>query len=80
MSNVKIVLNLQGIRKEILQSSEMGEILGEITDGIQSRCGVGYAKDVKKANSRYISSVYTESANAMRDCKKNNTLLKGLKG
>ena len=75
MNNVKIELNSKGIR-EILKSSEMRDFLKSQAEDIKSRCGSGYATDVKYMQTRVISSVYTENSEAERDNVENNTLLK----
>ena len=78
MSKVKIELNSAGIR-ELLRSSEMGAIVGDLAAGISARCGEGYASDTKLMPGRVIASAYTDSAEARRDNLKNNTLLRNLK-
>lgn len=80
MSKVKVVLNSKEIESGILKSKEVKEMLKEITDGIKSRCGDGYESDVVLLDDKYVSSVYTDTFRAMADCRKNNTLLKGLEG
>ena len=78
MSKVHIELNSTGIR-EMLQSPEMQDILAEQAAEIASRCGAGYASDKYMTPGRAVSSVYTETPEAIRDNLEHNTLLKGLK-
>lgn len=74
----KIVLNSKGIR-ELLKSHEVKECILEESESIKARCGAGYATDVKYMGTRVISSVYTETQEALEDNYNNNTLLKASK-
>lgn len=77
MSKTRIELNSSGIR-ELLRSEGMAAIVEEQAALVASRCGEGYAHDVKMMPGRVIASAYTETAEAMKDNSDNNTLLKGL--
>lgn len=77
MSKVEIVLNSAGIR-EMLLSSEMQEILGELAAGIAGRAGEGYEHDIYLTGGRAVASAYTETDEAYQDNLDNNTLLRSL--
>jgi hypothetical protein len=77
LSKVEIVLNSAGIR-EMLQSAEMQALLGEKAAEIAGRCGEGYASDTYMTPGRVVSSVYTESKEAIKDNLDNNTILRNL--
>lgn len=78
MSKVRIELNSAGVR-ELLRSGEMGGIVSGLAGAAAARCGVGYASDQKLMPTRVVASVYTETAEAMRDNLQNNTILRNLK-
>lgn len=75
---MKIELDHHGI-EAVLKSEELQHCLQEVADGICSRCPEGYATDVYMAETRAISSVYTETFDAMRDNLENNTILKAMR-
>lgn len=77
MAKIKIVPNDEGIQA-LLKSGEMEHIISGITSRIASRAGRGYASDVKMMGQRVISSAYTATEDAMKDCAENDTLLKEL--
>lgn len=77
MSNLKIELNSQGI-SNLLKSEEMKSVLSEHARQIASRCGDGYATDVVVGKTRANASVIAQTAEAVRDNYKNNTVLKAL--
>lgn len=75
---VKIKLNKRGVRS-LLRSEEMGAVLKEKSSDIAARCGEGYESDLRLMSSRVISSVYTETPEAMINNEQNNTILGALK-
>lgn len=77
MSKVKIVLNRAGVR-EMLRSAEMEAICFEHAQKIQGKCGEGYGAISLTAQTRAIALVYPETADAVRDNYKNNTIEKAL--
>lgn len=76
MSNTKIEI----LPNTFLKSEEVGSYIKNLAKDIASRCGEGYSSDVVMMPTRYIASVYTDSYDAIVDNKKNNTILKSLKG
>ncbi len=79
MSKTRVELNYAGFNA-VRKSPEMVSILSEITAGIVSRAGDGYAADSKQMSTRAIASVYTDTAEAMQEELKNNTLQKAVRG
>lgn len=78
MSKFKFKLNTKGVQ-ELLQSEEMQTHLTKLASGIQSRCGDGYASDVKQGKKRAYVNIYPETKKAKKDNNKNNTLLKAVR-
>lgn len=76
-----IVLNSAGV-KELLQCSEMQQVLVEQAQSIRGRCGEGYAVENNAfvGKNRAIVRVSAESEKAIQDNLKNNTLVKALGG
>lgn len=74
---VKIVLNRDGVR-EMMQSAEMQSLLSETASAIVSRCGPGYSSDIYVGRNRANAMVKTETFEARRDNRKNNTILKAV--
>lgn len=79
MGKVTLKLNSDGVR-QLLRSQEMMSVCAQYASRIQQRCGDGYATSQHKGENRVNVSVYAESYEAMADCRKNNTLLKAVKG
>lgn len=78
MSNVKVVLNIRGFN-QIRKCPEMQSLIMSKAQEIASRCGSGYASDVKQMGTRVIASVYTETREAERDNLDNDTILKNMR-
>lgn len=78
MSKIEFVLDVSALN-EIMKSEEMQQILLDHTSEIASRCGEGYENDVYVGNFTAMSSVYTDTPEAMIDNLENNTLLKNLR-
>ena len=78
MSKTEIVLNSAGVR-ELLNSSEMEELCGQLGAQICGRCGEGYATDHRKGKTRANSMVWADTYQAKADNMENNTILKALK-
>lgn len=77
MSKVRVELNSAGIR-EMLRSEEMQALLGEKAAEIAGRCGSGYESDTHMTPGRAVASVFTDSAEAVKDNLDNNTILRNL--
>ncbi|NQI84087.1 hypothetical protein HO589_01820 [Streptococcus suis] len=77
MAKMKFKLNSAGVR-ELLRSNAMQSVLTEKATAIRNRAGDGYAQDVYIGKNRANAMVYTDTIQAMRDNKKNNTLLKAV--
>lgn len=78
MAEIRIELNHDGIA-QLLKSQEMESCVKDVASGIKSRCGEGYEVDSYMTPSRIVSSVYTETVEAMQDNLDNNTLLRSMK-
>lgn len=79
MGNVKFELNTKGVG-QLLKSDTMRAVLEDASSDIARRCGEGYLYDSKMMGTRVISSVYTDSFEAMKDNLDNNTILRNLRG
>ena len=78
MAKIKVALNRAGVR-ELLQSSEMEEIIRGHVDRVQKNCGSEYSGSVQKGRNRIQGRVETATEHAYFSNLNNNTLLKGLK-
>lgn len=78
MSEVKVVLNRQGV-SELLKSDEMMEVCVGYASNALSRLGEGY-KMTTHVDDRVNASICTETYKAMRENMKNNSILKALRG
>ena len=76
-----IVLNTAGV-KELLQCTEMQQVLVEQAQSVRGRCGDGYTveNNAYVGKNRAIVRVSAESEKAIQDNLKNNTLVKALGG
>lgn len=77
MSKTKIVLDSKGMLA-LLKSAEIEGAVAAQATAIQGKCGTGYETDTWRAPTRVTASVYTENAEAAKDCLENNTLLKAV--
>lgn len=77
-AKVRIELNSDGVR-ELLRSPEMAAICREHAKAIAQRAGDGYAVTTYTGATRVNASVMTETAEAVRENLKNNTLLKAVR-
>lgn len=77
---IKIELNRNAIRQQLLKSPEIQDICKEHAENIANRCGDGYESTAYMESTRIVAKVYTDSFRAMHDNMKNNTLLKAVKG
>lgn len=78
MSNVKIVLNKQGMR-EMLKSQGVHSAIREKAQQIANNCGEGYAASSTVGRERALAAVYAETPEAKRDNLENNTILKAVR-
>ncbi len=78
MSKIYIELDSEGIQ-ELLKSPEITAVCQEHAKNTVSRCGAGYATDTYVGKTRVNVAVYPDTTDAIRDCLKNNTILKALK-
>ena len=78
MSEFKFKLNSAGVR-QLLQSSEMQNILNKQASGVQSRAGEGFAFETRVGAKRAYASVYPDTQEAYYRNLKRNILLKAMK-
>lgn len=78
MSNFKLKLNSKGVR-EMLRSAEMQAMLRERAEAIKGRAGDGYEVSTMAGKTRANASVKATTVKAIKDNKKNNTLLKAVR-
>ena len=79
MSNLKIILNTQGVR-ELLKSEEMMSICKEHAETVRKKCGDGYIASSYAGTNRVNASVTAETFEAKQDNLQNNTILKAVGG
>lgn len=77
MGNVKIVLNRAEVR-ELLRSEAIQAAVEEAADDVLSRLGDGYGKDRYMGKNRCNAAIFPVTSEAVRDCLKNNTILKAV--
>lgn len=75
MSRVKIEWNNEGFQ-ELLKSSEMQSILGELGEQKANAAGEGYGSEVHVFSKRAVAHVFPETSDASRDNYYHNTLIK----
>lgn len=78
MSNFKFKLNRQGVR-EFLKSEQVQNMLETKARAIQQRAGDGYEVSTYVGKTRANASVRANTVKAIKDTKKNNTLLKAVR-
>jgi len=79
MSNgVKIELNQQAIKEELLKAPWIQSVCEDYAKQICSSAGSGYEVDTYIGKNRVNASVHAATKRAKRDNMKNNTLLKAL--
>lgn len=82
MSNQRYVdlkLNKSGV-KELLKSQEMMNICTEYAYRAQAKLGDGYEVTCRTGKNRVIASVAAVTDEAKKENRKNNTILKALRG
>ena len=79
MSNVRIELNNDGVR-ELLQSPEIQETCQEYATAAANRAGSGYSTSAYMGKTRVNVSVYAATEKAVKDNRKNNTIIKAVWG
>lgn len=79
MGKVKFELNSVGIRS-LLKSEAVQSECREIANAALSRCGEGYAVHDVNYQERRGAAVAATTMRAVNDNKKNNTLLKAVRG
>lgn len=78
MSDFKLKLNSKGVR-DMLRSQEMQAMLRERAEEIRGRAGDGYEVSTMAGKTRANASVKASTVKAIKDNKKNNTLLKAVR-
>lgn len=77
MSDIEVRVNFEGVG-QLLRGPEMEQLMRSYAESIQNRAGNGYMSDARKLGTRWISTVYTATREAMLDTAENNTLLKAI--
>lgn len=78
-SSFKFKLNTKGVG-EFLKSEPVKNMISERANEIASRAGAGYEADTQIGQKRATGRVKAATAKAKKDNKKNNTLLKAVRG
>lgn len=73
---IRIELNRDAVRDQLLRSEEIQSVCKELADDIALRCGPGYVADTHVGKNRVNAMVYADTYEARRDNLKNNTILK----
>lgn len=79
MSNVKVVLNSDGVR-EMLRSEQMLEMCKEYANNALKNLGEGYEVTSMVGKNRCNAQVEAVSAKAKKENMKQNTILKAVRG
>lgn len=78
MSNLKVVLNSEGVR-EMLKSAEMQSLLKERAQGAIERLGGGYESTTYVGTNRANADIRATTNAAYKENLKSNTILKALR-
>ena len=78
-SSFKFKLNTKGV-SEFLKSESFRKMISERANEIANRAGTGYEADTQIGQKRATGRVKAATAKAKKDNKKNNTLLKAVRG
>ena len=78
-SSFKFKLNTKGIGA-FLKSEPVQKMISERANEIANRAGTGYEADTQIGQKRATGRVKAATAKAKKDNKKNNTLLKAVRG
>lgn len=78
MANVKIELNLDGVRS-LLRSGEMMKECEKRANEAVGRLGDGYTVTTHTGKNRVNASIFAESYEAKKDNMENNSILKALR-
>lgn len=79
-SKVKIVLNRANVRKQLLQSSEMQQIVNNYAYSAQSKLGDGYEVSYRKGKNRVNAQIKAVNMKSIEENSRENTILKALGG
>lgn len=79
-SKVKIVLNRANVRKQLLQSSEMQQIVNNYAYKAQSKLGDGYEASYRKGKNRVNAQIKAVNMKSIEENSRENTILKALGG
>lgn len=79
-SKVKIVLNRANARKQLLQSSEMQQIVNNYAYIAQSKLGDGYEVSYRKGKNRVNAQIKAVNMKSIEENSRENTILKALGG
>lgn len=78
-TRTKVELDHEGMRA-FLRSDEMQAAMIRMTEQVRYRVGKGYKRSAYRGKGRVNVSLRASSKQAVRDNKKNNTLLKAIGG
>lgn len=78
MSNIKVVLNRDAVRDQLLKSQWIADICEGYAKQMQAVAGDGYEISTHVGQNRVNVSVYADTREAEKDNFDNNTLLKAL--
>ena len=79
MSNCRFELNPDGVR-ELLQGSEMQDLITSYASDVASIAGDGYEADVIVGKNRVVGHIKAVTKEARQDNEENNTLLRAIGG
>lgn len=79
-SKVKIVLNRANVRKQLLQSSEMQQMVNNFAYSAQAKLGDGYEVSYRKGKNRVNAQIRAVNMKSIDENSRENTILKALGG
>lgn len=80
MSSVKVVLNRDVVKSEILQGEGTQQLLLSLAEEQAARAGDGYSASIHLTEQRAIATVYPDTQEAEEDNSDNNTLFRSIGG
>ena len=79
-SKVKIVLNRANVRKQLIQSSEMQQIVNNYAYSAQSKLGDGSEVSYRKGKNRVNAQIRAVNMKSIEENSRETTILKALGG
>lgn len=65
----------RGAVEKVLRGPQVQRVVDTVTDDVAAACGKGYKASTMQGKSRYRGIVFPGTGRAVRDARKNNTML-----